>query len=127
MSRNQNREKAPRAERVPMNASGKLTAPKREGYVRYWTLKGPDHPGKIDSMLAAYWEYVTDGDGNHIEQPAGKGNTHVLMELPQHYYDEDMQAQHAKEVDATQTNLQQLGDSEYVPMGQKQVVEREII
>lgn len=127
MSRNQTRAKADRPARVPMNASGKLTAPNREGYVRYWTLRGPDHPGKVDQMVAAYWDFVKDEDGNHTEQPAGNGNTHVLMEIEQKYYNEDMAAQQAKEIDTTQGKLQALGDSEYVPMGRKEVVEREII
>jgi len=126
MSRN-DRVKKERSARVPMNASGKLMAPSREGFTRYWTLKGPSHPGKVDQMLAAWWDFVQDSDGNHVEQPAGNGNTHVLMEIDSKYYNEDMAAQQAKEINTSQGEMQKLGDSEYIPMGSKSVMEREII
>jgi len=113
-----------RPARIPMSAGNKLSAPKREGYQRYWAITGPDHPGKLEQMIAAYWDYVLV-DGERVEQPAGKGNTHVLMELEQHYYDEDMAAQQKRNMDATQQNVQQLGESEYLPAGRKAVVERE--
>tara|TARA_R110000850_G_C9996087_1_gene467971 strand:+ start:20865 stop:21266 length:402 start_codon:yes stop_codon:yes gene_type:complete len=112
--------------RIKMNSGNKLAAPKREGYQRYWAITGPDHPGKLEQMQAAYWDFV-EVDGKRIEQAAGKGNTHVLMEIEQRYYDEDMQDQQKRAIDATQKNTQALGDSEYVPLGQKNVVEREII
>ena len=127
MSRNQNRDKPERPARVPMNASGKLTAPKREGFVRYWTLRGPDHPGKVDQMVAAYWDFVKNDERTHKEQPDGNDNTHVAMEIEQKYYDEDIASQQAREIDTTQGKLQELGDSEYIPMGREKVVEREII
>ena len=49
-------------------------------------------------------------------------NNHYLE-----YYDEDMADQQARNIDATQKNIQTLGENEYVPMGQDKVVEREII
>lgn len=116
-----------RPPRIPMSAGNKLQAPQREGYQRYWAITGPDHPGKLDQMLAAYWEFVLDDDNQKIQQAAGKGNTHVLMEIEKRYYDEDMAAQQKRSMDATQSNVQALGDSEYVPMGRDKVVERDII
>ena len=118
-----------RPARIPMSAGNKLAVPesmKEEGYQYYWAITGPDHPGKLAQMEAAWWEYVLH-DGEKMEQPAGKGNTHVLMRLPMEYYLEDMKAQQRRNIDATQKDAQTLGDSEYVPMGQKMVVEREII
>lgn len=118
-----------RPARVPMSAGNKLAVPdslKEEGYQYYWAITGPDHPGKLQQMEAAYWEFVVH-NGNKVERPAGKGNTHVLMRLPMEYYIEDMQAQQRRNIDATQKDAQTLGDSEYVPMGQSKVVEREII
>lgn len=116
-----------RPPRIPMSAGNKLQAPQREGYQRYWAITGPDHPGKLEQMRAAWWEFVLDEDGKKIEQPAGKGNMHVLMEIEQQYYDEDMAAQQKRNLDATQNNIQTLGEDEYVPMGQKSVMERDII
>lgn len=121
---NDNKQRPPR---VKMNAGNKLAAPKREGYQRYWAITGPDHPGKLEQMVAAYWEFVLDDEGKRKEQPAGGGNTHVLMQIEQRYYDEDMADQQARNIDATQKNIQALGADEYVPNGQKNVVEREII
>ncbi len=116
-----------RPARVPMSSGNVLYAPKREGYQRYWAITGPDHPGKVERMQGAWWDFVQDGDGKKIEVAAGKGNMHVLMEIEQQYYDEDMARQQQRNIDATQQNVQALGDSEYVPMGQNKVVEREII
>ena len=113
-----------RPARIPMSAGNKLQAPKREGFQRYWAITGPDHPGKLEQMVAAYWDFVLV-DGERVEQPAGKGNTHVLMEIEEHYYQEDMAAQQKRNMDATQQNVQQLGESEYLPAGRKAVVERE--
>ena len=121
---------AARPKRVPMGSGNKLSVPDslmKEGYQHYWAITGPDHPGKLQQMERAYWEFVLDGDGNKVEQPAGKGNMHVLMRIEKQYYDEDIAAQQARNMDATQTSVQALGDSEYVPMQQKSVVERDII
>lgn len=118
-----------RPARVPMSAGNKLMVPdslKEEGYQYYWAITGPDHPGKLAQMEAAYWEFVIR-DGEKMELPAGKGNTHVLMRLPMEYYREDMAAQQKRNIDATQKDVQALGDSEYLPMGQTKVVERDII
>jgi hypothetical protein len=118
-----------RPARVSMSAGNKLNVPdslKEEGYQYYWAITGPDHPGKLQQMEAAWWEFVLHG-GEKVEQPAGKGNTHVLMRLPMDLYQEDMAAQQKRNIDATQKDVQALGDSEYVPLSQKSVVERDII
>ena len=116
-----------RPARVPMSSGNALHAPNREGYQRYWAIEGPNHVGEIARMEAAWWQPVLDDDGNKITIPAGGGNTHVLMEIEQQYYDEDIARQQQRNIDATQKNVQSLGEDEYVPMGRKNVVEREII
>lgn len=118
-----------RPARVSMNAGSKLVVPahlKKEGYTQYWAITGPNHPGMLAQMEAAWWEFVIE-DGERVEQQAGKGDTHVLMQIPTEYYDEDMQAQQQRNIDASQKNFQALGQDEYVPKGQNRVVEREII
>jgi len=116
-----------RPARVPMGSGNKLSAPKREGYQRYWSITGPDHPGKLEEMKAAWWDIVKRQDGTDWTVAAGKGNTHVLMEIPQEYYDKDMKAQQDRNIETDQKNLQRLGEDEYVPMGQNAVIERDII
>lgn len=119
-----------RPARIPMSAGNKLAVPaslKREGYQCYWSITGPDHPGKLGQMGAAWWEFVLDEEGHKVERPAGKGNTHVLMCIEQKYYDEDMAAQQKRNIDTTQIEAQRLGEEEYVPLGRKNVVERDII
>lgn len=120
-------ENSQRPERIPMSAGNKLKAPQREGYQRYWAITGPDHPGRLEEMEAAWWEFVLDDEGQKITRPAGKGSTHVLMEIKQEYYREDIEAQQARNIDASQKAIQALGEDEYLPLGRKNVVEREII
>ena len=123
------KENSQRQARIPMSAGNKFQAPKREGYQRYWAITGPDHPGKLDEMTAAWWDYVLDEDGKKIERPAGHGNIHVLMEIKQEFYNEDIAAQQARNIDATQKAIQTLGQNEYLPLGRDSVVQkdREII
>lgn len=119
--------KADRPARVKMNSGNKLSAPKREGYQRYWSITGPDHPGKLEEMQAAWWEIVKREDGSQETRNAGNGNTHVLMEIEQNLYDEDIADQQKRALDSSQKNMQALGEEEYVPMNRNNVVEREII
>ena len=116
-----------RPARVSMSSGSKLKAPKREGYQRYWSISGPNHPGEIDQMLMAWWDYCLDENGDQIKQLAGGGDIHYLMEIEQKYYDEDIQKQQDRNLDATQKNIQSLSDSEYVPNGHAAVVTRDII
>lgn len=118
-----------RPARVPMGSGGKLSVPEslmEEGYQYYQAITGPGHEGTLAQMEAAWWEPVVY-EGSKVEQPAGKGNTHVLMRIEQEYYDKDIAAQQKRNIDTTQSNVQALGEDEYVPMGQSQVMEREII
>lgn len=112
-----------RAPRVPMNAGGKLDVPVREGFQRYWQV---DKPGLIEQMEAAWWSKVIE-DGQPKTLPAGGGFTLYLMEIEQKYYNEDMEAQQQRNIDATQKQAQTLGEDEYVPMGRRSVAERDII
>ena len=116
-----------RPARVPMSSGNRLQAPEREGYQRYWALEGPSNPGRLAQMQAAYWEFVLGEDGEKMTIPAGNGDVHYLMEIEQEYYDQDIAAQQARNIDTTAKQAQTLGEDEYVPMGKKSVVEREII
>ena len=118
MSTRENKAHQPknRPARVPMSAGNKLHVPeglKKEGFQYYWAL---DKKGTIQQFEAAYWEKVTDDKGDAITVPAGDGEVHYLMA-----------AQQKRNIDATQNQAQTLGEEEYVPLGSKSVVEREII
>ena len=129
MSTRENKAHQPknRPARVPMSAGNKLHVPeglKKEGFQYYWAL---DKKGTIQQFEAAYWEKVTNDKGDAITVPAGDGEVHYLMEIEKIYYDEDIAAQQKRNIDATQNQAQTLGEEEYVPLGSKSVVEREII
>ena len=129
MSTRENKAHQPknRPARVPMSAGNKLHIPealKEEGYQYYLPI---DKKGAIHQFEAAYWEKVKDERGDPITFPAGNGESHYLMRIEQKYYDEDIAAQQRRNIDATQNQAQTLGEEEYVPLGSKSVVEREII
>lgn len=116
-----------RPARIPMTAGNKLHVPdhlKKEGYQQYWAI---DRKGAIEQMEAAWWEKVTDDRGEAVTAPGGNGETHYLMQLEQKYYDEDVKRQQDMNINTTAKQAQTLGESEYVPKGQTNVAEREII
>lgn len=116
-----------RPARIPMSAGNKLHVPdkfKKEGYQQYWQV---DRPGVIEQMESAWWEKVKDGERGHVTVPAGGGDTLYLMQIEQKYYEEDIQRQQDMNINTTNKEAQRLGDSEYVPKGSDQVVERELI
>ena len=127
----QNREvrahSAKRPARIPMGSVSKLSVPdhlKEDGYFYYWAV---DRKGAIEQMEQAWYEKVTDERGDLVTVAAGNGETHYLMRIEQRYYDEDMARQQALNTDASNATAQEVGEHEYVPMGRKSVVEREII
>lgn len=116
-----------RPARVPMSAGNKLHVPeplKEEGYHHYWAV---GRKGMIEQMEAAWYEKVKDSRGDHVSVPAGAGETHYLMRIKQEYYEEDIAKQQQQNIDTTAKQAQTLGEDEYVPMGRKNVAEREII
>ena len=129
---NQNREdnahqNKQRPERIPMSAGNKLHVPanlKKEGYQQYWQV---DRPGVIEQMEAAWWEKVKNSRGDYVTVPGGGGETLYLMQIEQKYYDQDIAKQQELNINTTNKEAQRLGESEYVPKGSDQVVERELI
>lgn len=118
-----------RPPRVPLSAGNKLHIPahlKEKGYFYYWAI---DRKGMIEEMERAYYEKVIGDDDKPLTVPAGGGETHYAMRIEQKYYDEDMEVQQKKNLNTTNNQAHDLGESEYVPDGSKSVVqqEREII
>jgi len=116
-----------RPARVPLSAGNKLHIPehlKEEGYFYYWAI---DQKGMIEQMERAWYEKVIGDDNKPLTVPAGNGDTHYAMRIEQKYYDKDIAAQQAMNIDSTAKQAQKLGEEEYVPMGRQQVTEREII
>jgi|TARA_Y100000310_G_scaffold187950_1_gene187934 hypothetical protein len=92
---------APRRKRVPVGqASARLAAPERLGYVRRFVN---DSPGRIATLQNAGYEIVSDdmipteGTGSQIERTADRatGMKTILMETKQEFYDEDKAAKAA--------------------------------
>ena len=95
---------------------------KEEGYFYYWAI---DREGMIEQMERAYYEKVNGDDGKPLTVPAGNGKTHYAMRIEQKYYDEDIEAQQKLNIDTSTKEAHALGDSEYVPDGSENVVQRE--
>ncbi len=115
-----------RPARIPMSAGNKLHVPdelKKEGYQQYWQK---DSPGVIEQMERAWWEKVTDENGQPITVPSGE-STLYLMHIEEKYYHEDMARQQKQNIETTAKQAQTLGEEEYVPKGHAKVAEREII
>lgn len=121
-----------RPDRIPLSSGNKLFVPahiKKEGYQYYWEV---DHPGRIEQLESAWWEKVRLDNGEFMTVPAGNGKTHYLMHIEQKYYDEDIDRQQKRNIDASARQAQTLGDSEYVPKDEagnqrQNVAERQII
>ena len=111
-----------RPARKPMASSGKLEAPLREGYQRYWAI---NKDGMMERLKAAYWEQVMGDDGKPMVVAIDKDTSHYLMEIPQAYYDEDMRAQQ-KERDAIMDSITGAKSSQYVPRGQERIAKDEV-
>ena len=116
-----------RPARVKLSAGNKLHIPehlKEEGMFYYWAI---DRKGMIEQMEAAYYQKVIGDDGKPLTVPAGSGETHYAMCIEKKYHNEDMAEQQKRNIDATAKQAQSLGEEEYIPQGQAQVAEREII
>lgn len=78
-----------RGERVPMNSGEyKLTVPPGtipEHMHGHWF---EDREGRIEQAKRAWYEHVTDADGNNIVRSSG-GSKMYLMAIEKKYYDED--------------------------------------
>ena len=96
---------ARQAQRVPKDArrpfgsqTQKLAYPEREGFHRHWFS---DKPGRIDAAVAAGYTHVIDKEGKRVARPvgvndAGGAQIGFLMEIPEDWYQEDMERQFAE-------------------------------
>lgn len=90
-----------RKARLSGDTGGVLNVPKhimKEGYRYYWAI---DLPGEIEKLLYRDYEFVKDDAGSKLNVPAGNGNYHFLMRIPQEYFDQDMQEQSDRIQEAT--------------------------
>jgi hypothetical protein len=109
--------KGVRPPRVRLTQGGKLDVAEHKlddkNYRYYWFLDDPQKPGRIQAAIAAYWEHVTNSQGQAITRPAG-ANVHYLMRLPMEYALEDLELKREK-VRATMDKEASLGVNEYAP------------
>lgn len=87
----------------------------RENFRYYAFLDHPDKPGRIESAKGAYWEHVTNRNGQKASRPAGSGK-HYLMKLEMKYAKEDWELKRAK-VARTMADAGQIKTGEYAPEG----------
>lgn len=115
-----------REPRIPLTAGGKLSVPQNmleEGYHYCWPL---DRPGNLERMQRAWYEFVTDSNGNKMTVPAGRGDTHYLMRVKQEYYNEEVEIAQSRVNDGLISSAK-LKEGEYVPEGHDGVLTREVI
>lgn len=112
-SREQVAHSSGRPERISMANMKKLDfreGMQEDGYYYRWF---EDRDGRITQAQAAYYEHVTDEQGNNITRGSG-GRTLYLMRLAQKYRDEDNRLKRAK-VQRTLEAEASLGANEYAP------------
>ena len=85
----------------------------RESFGYYVFHEHPDKPGRIARAKGAYWEHVTNRDGQ-VAQRASGGGINYLMRLPEKYRKEDLDAK-KKRVQATMADQTGVGQNEYAP------------
>ena len=106
-----------RPARVLLSRGGKLDIAEHKlddkNYRYYWFLDDPQKPGRVQAAVAAYWEHVTNAQGQAITRPSGS-NTHYLMRLPMKYAMEDLELKREK-VRATMDKETSIGRNEYAP------------
>lgn len=105
-----------RPKRIPLGSTSKLKAPKREGFYRRFIL---DQDGRLEAALAAGYTPVTgdietadpsvntpapNGAGSIVTAPAGRGRRLVLMELPEEFRQQDVDAKQ-KQVDEIEKSI----------------------
>lgn len=91
--------RAARPERVPLHEQKKLSADKREGFVRRWVN---DIPGRVNKLMLAGYTKVT-GVAERVVDKA-LGIKAVLLETPEEFYHEDQESKQ-KEVDRVAETL----------------------
>lgn len=121
-----------RPKRVPMGKGMTLDVSgvelDRENYHYQWITEKPHRPGRLQQAKAAFYEHVTDIEGNQISRPSA-GSTTYLMRLPMEYWIEDKQLKKDK-VKRTLEAETKIGVNEYAPTshnrdgGDSSIVER---
>lgn len=116
-----------RPARIPLGQGSKLAVAecyKKGGFHQHWFI---DRAGELESAQAAWYEFVKDEKGNKITTPAGRGETHYLMQIDEETYRKDMAAQQKKVTDTTRKAVKvKKNKGEYSPEGEDSAVTREI-
>lgn len=98
-----------RAKRTPLGTRNILTVQHRPGFHRVWVSDSPSLRTKLADYEAAGYTYVEEnlqvgdtkansGDkvSSRVTRQGGQGTMLYLMEVPEEYYKEDLEAQEAK-------------------------------
>lgn len=113
-------------ERVPMHVRQAIQAPSRPGYRRRVVFSSKDMAGRVARLQAAGYTIVDDGSSigdpreglaagtgsasTRVVNPSN-GGTGVLMEIPEEFYKQDMDAKH-KKIDDDEESLISAGAEE---------------
>lgn len=96
----------------------------RENFSYRWFAEYKDKGGRISQAKAAYWEHVTDAAGSNITRNGGGGDAMYFMQLPMQYHKEDLELK-KRRVQATMDEQYRVGEGQYIPEGNKSVINRE--
>lgn len=106
-----------RPPRIPMNAGMNLHVSEsyleRDKFAYRWFAENHIKGGRIENAHGAYWEHVTDENGNNFKRSRGQ-DTNYLMRLELKYWREDQKLKREK-VRATMEKEYSIGEGEYAP------------
>lgn len=116
----EDKNKPVRAKRIGMQQRKKLDYIYQDSKYYYRWMQ--DRDGRIQHAREAGYEFVTDENGQEIQRRSGPYSLH-LMRLPIQYRIEDEKAKQAKVIE-TIKHESKLKEDEYIPDGQKHVVQK---
>ena len=122
-SRESNAHSSKRPARVRMVAGQKLNFGKLVQDPNYAYRAFADKPGRLDSALAAYWEFVKTEDGESVKRPSG-ADTMYLMRIEKKYFDEDQKLKQ-ENIKNTLRKENVLEKDEYVPEGHHHALQKD--
>ena len=106
-----------RPPRVPMNSGKNLDVPEayleRDKFAYRFFLENDISHGRIAAAKSAWWEHVTDENGQNIQRNSG-ASVMYLMKLELKYWEEDQKLKHEKNR-ATMDKEAMIREGEYAP------------
>ncbi len=128
LSREDKAHSGKKPDRIKLGQGSKLAVAaryKRKDFHQHWFI---DRAGEIEGAEAAWYKFVVNDMGEKITSPAGRGETHYLMEIDEKTYRQDMTEQQKMVTATTKRNIEvKKHQGEYSPEGNENAITRDII